>query len=180
MSTFDSPQGPLELLYVASASLRQLNGQPPEPPCDSSLQQRTACTVVFSTVFSLAEHLLLFWPFWPQTRVRSVVASTVEGEAVGFSVGKYVGCRLVGESVWEITGVGLLDGISTVGLTEGGFVGSELGAFVRLFVGAFVVGELVGLPVGSFVGTGVGLALGAFEGELDGVDVGSFVGKLVG
>jgi len=110
MPNLDCPQGPLELMYVACESLRHLNGQPPEPPCDSSLQQRTACTVVFSTVCSFAEHLLLFRPFWPQTRVRSVVASRGEDDVVGVSVGRYVGCRLVGKSVSGIAGVGRLDG----------------------------------------------------------------------
>jgi len=68
---FDCPHGPLDLLYVACESFLHLNGQPPEPPCDSSLQQRTACTMVLSTAFSFSEHLLLR----PHTRVRCVVAS---------------------------------------------------------------------------------------------------------
>lgn len=101
----DCPQGPLELLYVASESFLHLNGQPPEPPWDSSLQHRTACTSVFSTVFSFSEHLL----FRPHTRVRCVVASKGD-DVVGFSVGKYVGCILVGKSVSGVTSVGLLEG----------------------------------------------------------------------
>jgi len=101
----DCPQGPLELLYVACESFLHLNGQPPEPPCDSSLQQRTACTAVFSTVFSFSEHLLLR----PHTRVRCVVASR-GADVVGFSVGMYVGCILVGKSVSGVTTLGLLEG----------------------------------------------------------------------
>jgi len=44
----------------------------------------------------------------PQTRVRSVVDSG--GDVVGVSVGRYVGCRLVGKSVSGMVGVGLFDG----------------------------------------------------------------------
>jgi len=47
----------------------------------------------------------------PQTRVRSVVAS---GVTVGLSVGRYVGCTLVGVAVSGIAGVG-----SDVGMLVG-------------------------------------------------------------
>ena len=122
----DCPQEPMELMYVACESLQNLNGQPPEPPCDSFLQQQTTCTVVFSTFFCLLSTCCCFgrsghrrecvagykgkFSSAPSAKQRlytpmllNVVASRGGGDAVGISVGRYVGCYFKWKSEFHLS-----------------------------------------------------------------------------